>query len=74
VVKSEELDSQLTVDVSADDGTNFELTDVSERRLIDLTDLANRGSNLRLKFNLSPSSDSTGTPKLEDYVAKAFND
>jgi len=74
VVKSGELDSQLTVNVSADDGTNFELTDVSERRLIDLTDLTNRGSNLRLKFNLSPSSDSTGTPKLEDYVVKAFND
>lgn len=74
VVDSQPLDSSLTTDFSADGGTNFELSDIDRRTLVDLANLSNPGSNAELRFDLIPSSDTTASPRIEDYVLKGFTD
>jgi len=57
----------MTLDVSVDGGTNYDITGVSPNTVIDTSSITNTGNNLSIKANWNDSSQ-----EIEAFAVKAF--
>lgn len=64
--------SDVTVDVSVDGGSNFDITDASPDEIIETANVANPGSDLVLRWKTNPTTDGFQTAQFENYGVKVW--